>query len=1471
MKTYVHLLAFIFTFVFSYCIMQAIRKEAALRNQVRYILLCHHLVCVVAFFGVGILFHGLRMFRVAVPRIVCWIIFDIQVTLGRGIILTLTLMALNTCLSVCAPLRYLSIIHSLKGKVIIITWILATLNPVWSTIQASCTVQLTYLTERDPTCPTALHGTDSRIAAIVFLALLSLLIIVSYCLIYREGKRAGHFSRSNIRGRKTILIHSLQMSLHIIPTFIILATVRKPLEGPVRLAGEGGRETQAHTAAQRGQRNLRRKLWKMTVMSPASESLMDSSHFQTVLCCLNDQRIQGMFCDVTIVVEDIKFKAHKNVLAASSFYFKNAFSSQEFWVSGQVLELLDLKSDTFAGILNFIYSAKVALTGSEDVKLLVAAGKKLGIPFLENLAGQEKRSSNLDAVQTASPDSTLLCTESHSLKKETPNSSNEPRTEESECASGPRITNAFSIFEAGPNDELFSPLDLRANAKRSQDPENVPEGCPTQSVAAADCEQTQTLSEHSYAANQMRKTTEQSETELNDGRKESFVPTRVLTKPMMSLSCSPLKKRHRLSSNLIKTTVVQSSESPQAFPNTTGGPLATSESQNDPPSSANGSLAENTPAMETSTPVLETQTDPSQNVDRCEYCNETFSNNALFHMHMQVHKKRFVSHLSCKFCRKKFMHLKRLHNHEQICSKAPILESEHESSCDQVLKGSDADNISSTKDNTPPTCHEGISDSNSRSSFQMEASETLQQLHRTMKVVGGRRTYVCGVCKRSYVTLSSLRRHENVHSWQRTYPCHYCNKVFALAEYRTKHEIWHTGERRYQCIFCLETFMTYYILKNHQKSFHGIDPRLAVNKKSSNGGFKSSIYPIKLYRLLPMKFRKRQYKTYSQTFAESTESPSSGFEENILMSGTEGGCVGQPLFSMPVTFMATPKVVASVAPHITFDHTGGTQPISPEADMCPQKTVNSTSHDTQVFDGTASNNNKGSSITSYGSKVPSVIMQTRPATASAHCVGSKTETYIAKPACPGPSIDSQVPPLCQITVKIGDEAIIRRRIKGTKLFQRKRKKCKQNHLPDEDRSALTGPKEKTGKNVCLRSRTDVTPIIEPELYDDMTDRDTGDKLWRPYYSYKPKKKPKGANKPRSKHRRRGRRGRTPGRSSRSSEKTTDPAGNGKHLRKSIHKDAYSCDICKSLFSSLSTLRTHIISCRPSEPLYVCKTCGKRCPSSEVQSADSPYPHGDRDFACKNCMEDGSCFNNTFKNHNTEKRYRCSFCPQRFLYLATKKSHEKKHMEQPGKGYNCYYCPKVCKSSTTLEIHMRKHCIKTEEEEVDDKHSAKLLCSISSVREGLKTGMSENSHTDVAVAPKLEDQSEVSSNGHFQEYKRPEIKSFISPQPENTLSFPGSPTPVPLIKAWNSNPGFQEHARGQHSESDEEQRQRHGFPTGGSGSDSCLPPVGHNNLHLEPFLPSRTVMPVLLSSTRTDGRKAECKQFCKEEMSFSANY
>ncbi|MBN3296709.1 ZBT38 protein, partial [Amia calva] len=1281
----------------------------------------------------------------------------------------------------------------------------------------------------------------------------------------------------------------------------------------------------------------------MTVMSPVTEALMDSSHFQSVLGCLNDQRTQGMFCDVTIVVEDIKFKAHKNVLAASSFYFKNAFSSQEFWVSGQVLELPDFKSEVFAGILNFIYSAKLASTVIEDVKLFVAAGKKLGIPFLENLAELERRSSSVSQIpsqpppfQTASPDSTLLPADSHSLKRETPNSSCDPRTEETECTSGPRITNAFSIIEAGPNNDLFSPLDLRASTKRSQEPEQLPVGCPGQNAAVPDSEQTHTLSEHSYAVNQSRKTTEQDELGANNGRKESVEPTDALAKPQMSLSCSPLKKRHKLRANLVKNTLAQSRDGTQAPLNTTTAATVTTSSENQNDAAA--------PQM---------STDHSLAPYRCEYCPETFSNKAILHIHTQVHKRRFVSHLACKFCRKKFMHLKRLRNHEQICNKALTAADDLEPGCGEPQTDTSADHMSSPHDSTLPTCPQDLPDSSPHSDFPMDTSETLPEPESGQRVVSGQRVYLCAVCKRSYVTLSSLRRHENVHSWQRTYPCHYCNKVFALAEYRTKHEIWHTGERRYQCIFCLETFMTYYILKNHQKAFHGIDPRLAVNKKSASGGFKSSIYPIKLYRLLPMKFRKRQYKTYSQN----------------------GSCMGQPLFSMPVTFMATPKVIASVTPHITFDqpcHADVTQPLSSEADMCRQKELKSISQDTEALADPLSSNNKGSSVISYGytHPVPSVIMQSSRVSsvivhgndmgsigvhnndnegsclpfleintdgfsetkgndkgharasyrreelsrvqgtettgsqaylsgygsasdrgARIHCTGSKTETYIAKPACPGPSVNNQVPPLCQITVKIGDEAIIRRRIKGSKLFQRKIKKCRWSPVTEEAEGTVTEPKERNTNSVCLRSRTEVTSVIEAETYDDVPDRDTGDKLWRPYYSYKPKKKPKGGNKMRSKHRRKGKRGRAPGKPLRSNEIAKEPEFTedylstsysmhgkvisdvtriGRQLRKSVHKEPSSCDICQSLFSSSSALKMHMISCHPDGRPSVCKTCGKQSPPNEVTNANYPFPDDEREFVCKNCIEDGSCFNNSFTSHKTEKRYRCSFCPQRFLYLATKKSHEKKHLEKYGKGYNCYYCQKVCKSSAALAIHQKKHVIKTEDDnDGDDKESARLLCGISNVTGELDTGESEHTDADTAVTTKLEDQSEISSsNGYFQDFKGPDIKTLISSPHRDTLSFPGSPTQLPPAKAWNSYPSYQERMSGQCPESCAEQRQKYSFMSGQVYSDYCLPPVlcKNNEHNSEQLSPIHGTTNILSGSTQADFPKAEYKQPCKEETS-----
>ncbi|XP_036410740.1 zinc finger and BTB domain-containing protein 38-like [Megalops cyprinoides] len=1106
------------------------------------------------------------------------------------------------------------------------------------------------------------------------------------------------------------------------------------------------------------------------VCSPSSAALTDSAHSQVLLGALSEQRAKGLFCDVTIVVEDIKFRAHRNVLAACSGYFRNALSTPEVWTSGQVLELLDLRSEVFARILNFIYSSKVALTSSEDVRSLVAAGKRLGIPFLERLSVSEKRSATQSQASLQRRSS--LTPGSRLTKRKASNSSRSPR-----------ITNAFSITEIGANNDPFSPLDLRGDGQRPSEHRSAPADCPAPSSTPSQSESLHTLADHSYAVNLTQGAAEHgstSESTAGDGGgngggdgAQTQLQTPKTPTPQVSQSCSPLKKRHRLRSGLdesapgLPPTPLQTAGGLQgateALPaSSTGSSSSNLNTQSTPPSKP--SEATNTAPEVSEPPAAPILARPSAPAQRSEPNPEAFS--------VQRHRNRILGPLFCRFCHRKFLHLKRLRNHEQVCSKG--------------LAPSAGEWPNSAEPQSSPTVGRALPTLSPSFSAPrtVDLPETLREVGVSVRVAQRqRRVYPCSVCKRAYVSLSSLRRHENVHSWQRAYPCHYCNKVFALAEYRTKHEIWHTGERRYQCIFCLETFLTYYILKNHQKSFHGIDPRLSVNRKSANGGFKGSVYPIKLYRLLPMKFQKRRYKTYSQTFSEcsnqafsgplGSSSPSTAFGEGAATVSTDEAHIGQPLFPMPVTFMATPKTIAPI------------QPSRSQAWACLQAARTPTPPDTDSDSSLFHSGHKGSSTNSHDHRLPAIQTQTsrmspemlhdreagsmavRSSIGDGHVLpffgmdaastlgpansleelaaaaraltdgdrltpgtaaGGKTVTYIAKPACPGPSVDSRVPPLCQITVKIGNEAIVRRSIKGSNLLPRKRR----------GRPAQMEQQTVNSSGSCLRAEG--KPPKETEAYEDGTLCDDADKLWRPYYSYKPKKK---AKKLSSRSRRGSKSSRLIGRPRKPTEmgqsfgdmETCLEKGYSLHgsfplktadIRTGVQESIYSCEVCHNPFSSLSRLQKHMTDCHPEGKVHRCRTCGKRRRPGEVSQ--------DReDFICSSCMEDNSYLDNSMRSSNTRRRFRCSFCPQRFLYLATRRSHERKHLEKHVNGYKCYYCSKVCASLTSLGIHQKAHLIKVEEDE-----ESKVLA-----RDELKADSWDSFKVGAPTATKLEDQTESS--------------------------------------------------------------------------------------------------------------------------------
>ncbi|XP_053268529.1 zinc finger and BTB domain-containing protein 14 isoform X2 [Pleuronectes platessa] len=121
---------------------------------------------------------------------------------------------------------------------------------------------------------------------------------------------------------------------------------------------------------------------------------VDDEHRSIFLKLLNEQRLEGEHCDIAVVVEDVKFRAHRCVLAACSNYFKKLFKKHEV-DNSSVIEIDFIRSDIFEEVLNYMYTAKISVR-KRDVNLMMSSGQILGIRFLDKLCSQKRDVSSED-------------------------------------------------------------------------------------------------------------------------------------------------------------------------------------------------------------------------------------------------------------------------------------------------------------------------------------------------------------------------------------------------------------------------------------------------------------------------------------------------------------------------------------------------------------------------------------------------------------------------------------------------------------------------------------------------------------------------------------------------------------------------------------------------------------------------------------------------------------------------------------------------------------------------------------------------------------------------------------------------------------------------------------------------------------------------------------------------------------------
>lgn len=98
------------------------------------------------------------------------------------------------------------------------------------------------------------------------------------------------------------------------------------------------------------------------------------SHQSSLLKQLNQQRRQELFCDCSVLVEGQLFRAHRNVLFASSGYFRMLLSQSPEGLSDSVSATFDVFSpETFSVILDFIYSGQLDLSSHNVIEVMSAA------------------------------------------------------------------------------------------------------------------------------------------------------------------------------------------------------------------------------------------------------------------------------------------------------------------------------------------------------------------------------------------------------------------------------------------------------------------------------------------------------------------------------------------------------------------------------------------------------------------------------------------------------------------------------------------------------------------------------------------------------------------------------------------------------------------------------------------------------------------------------------------------------------------------------------------------------------------------------------------------------------------------------------------------------------------------------------------------------------------------------------------